>query len=159
MVANADRARPEPGHATATSSAPVANDAAMVHEATARMHRILFEHPEPSEEEEDPVLAHACDPHKRVDVAPSSRRVTIAPDGQTIADSRRPLLLFETTLPVRYYLPAAVVRMDLLTEGHTTTACPWQRRRALLVGPHRRCRPRGLGVELPGHRRREPPHP
>lgn len=77
-------------------------------------------------EEEDPVFAHARDPHKRVDVAPSSRHVTIALDGQTIADSRRPLLLFETTLPVRYYLPAADVRMDLLVESATTTACPYK---------------------------------
>jgi uncharacterized protein (DUF427 family) len=77
-------------------------------------------------EEEDPVLAHARDPHKRVDVAPSSRHVTIALEGRTIADSRRPLLLFETALPVRYYLPAEDVRTDLLEPTTTTTACPYK---------------------------------
>ena len=32
-----------------------------------------------------------------------------------VADSARPVLLFETGLPVRYYLPKTDVRIDLLT--------------------------------------------
>ena len=57
-------------------------------------------------EEEQEVFVHARDPHKRVDVAPSSRHVRVEVDGHLLAESTRPLLLFETTLPVRYYLPA-----------------------------------------------------
>jgi uncharacterized protein (DUF427 family) len=53
-------------------------------------------------EEEEPLQAHARDPHKRVDVAPSSRHVRVELDGRLLAESTRPLLLFETTLPPRY---------------------------------------------------------
>src|SRR5512140_2100292 len=50
-------------------------------------------------EEEEPLLAHARDPHKRVDVVASSRAVRVEIDGVLLAESHRPLLLFETTLP------------------------------------------------------------
>jgi uncharacterized protein (DUF427 family) len=76
-------------------------------------------------EEEEPLFAHARDPHKRVDVAPSSRHVRVEVDGELLAESRRPLLLFETTLPVRYYLPADDVRVELLP-SETRTSCPYK---------------------------------
>ena len=56
-------------------------------------------------EENEEIYVHARDPYKRVDVMPSSRHVRVELDGRTIAESRRPTLLFETGLPVRYYLP------------------------------------------------------
>jgi uncharacterized protein (DUF427 family) len=49
-------------------------------------------------------------------------RVEVA--GVTVADSRRPTLLFETMLPPRYYLPREDVRTDLLTPSDTTSICP-----------------------------------
>jgi len=52
-------------------------------------------------EEDEPLIAHARDPHKRVDVVQSSRAVRVEADGELLAESRRPLLLFETTLPTR----------------------------------------------------------
>jgi len=76
-------------------------------------------------EEEEQLLAHARDPHKRVDVAPSSRHVRVECDGQLLAESRRPVLLFETTLPVRYYLPPEDVRVELLPSA-TTSTCPYK---------------------------------
>jgi uncharacterized protein (DUF427 family) len=48
--------------------------------------------------------------------------------GEAVADSHRPHLLFETGLPTRYYLPRMDVRMDLLTESETVTACPYKGR-------------------------------
>ena len=44
----------------------------------------------------------------------------------TIAESSKPTLLFETGLPVRYYLPQTHVRMDLLTPTETLTHCPYK---------------------------------
>jgi uncharacterized protein (DUF427 family) len=76
-------------------------------------------------EEDEPLQAHARDPHKRVDVAPSSRHVRVELDGQLLAESRRPLLLFETTLPVRYYLPADDVTAELLPSD-TVSVCPYK---------------------------------
>jgi uncharacterized protein (DUF427 family) len=72
------------------------------------------------------VLVHARDPHKRVDTLRSSRRVQVFAGGQQVADSIRPLLLFETGLPTRYYLPFEDVRTDLLEASDTVTACPYK---------------------------------
>jgi uncharacterized protein (DUF427 family) len=76
-------------------------------------------------EEDEQLLAHARDPHKRVDVAPSSRHVRVEADGVLLAESTRPVLLFETALPVRYYLPPGDVRVELLPSA-TRTTCPYK---------------------------------
>jgi uncharacterized protein (DUF427 family) len=76
-------------------------------------------------EEEEPLLVHARDPHKRVDVAPSSRHVQVHLDGHLLAESNRPILLFETALPTRYYLPRADVVAELLPSA-THSTCPYK---------------------------------
>src|SRR4051794_9403131 len=76
-------------------------------------------------EEDEPLVVHARDPHKRVDVAPSSRHVRVEVDGELLTESTRPLLLFETTLPPRYYLPPEDVRVDLLPSD-TRSSCPYK---------------------------------
>ncbi|MFQ5524104.1 MAG: DUF427 domain-containing protein [Acidimicrobiia bacterium] len=77
-------------------------------------------------EEEEEVFVHARDPYTRIDILPSSRRVRVEIDGVTVADSTNGAFLFETGLPVRYYLPKTDVRMDLLTPTDTRTACPYK---------------------------------
>ena len=77
-------------------------------------------------EEDDEVFVHARDPYKRVDVLRSSRHVVVRIDGEVVADSHRPLLLFETGLPTRYYLPRLDVRADVLLPSATTTRCPYK---------------------------------
>jgi uncharacterized protein (DUF427 family) len=64
-------------------------------------------------EEDDPVLAHPRDPFHRVDVLHSSRHVRIELDGELLAESTQPIIVFETGLPARYYLPREDVRPDL----------------------------------------------
>jgi uncharacterized protein (DUF427 family) len=76
-------------------------------------------------EEDEPLIAHARDPHKRVDVVRSSRHVRVEVDGVLLAQSYRPLLLFETTLPVRYYLPPEDVRVELW-RSPTRSTCPYK---------------------------------
>ncbi|WP_433506650.1 DUF427 domain-containing protein [Pseudonocardia halophobica] len=55
-------------------------------------------------EEDEPNVSHPRDPFHRVDVLTSSRHVRLELDGVLLAESRRPVLLFETMLPTRYYL-------------------------------------------------------
>jgi len=76
-------------------------------------------------EEDEELQAHARDPHKRVDVVPSSRDVRVELEGDLLAASRRPLLLFETTAPTRYYLPPEDVRVELVPSV-TTSVCPYK---------------------------------
>jgi len=77
-------------------------------------------------EEDDEVFVHPRDPYHRVDVLHSSRHVRVEVGGQTVAETRRPRLLFETNLPTRYYIPRADVRMDLLEPSDTVSRCPYK---------------------------------
>jgi uncharacterized protein (DUF427 family) len=77
-------------------------------------------------EEDDEVYLHPRDPYKRVDVLNSSRHVRIEVGGETVAETTRPRLLFETGLPTRYYIPKLDVRMDLLAPTDTKTRCPYK---------------------------------
>jgi uncharacterized protein (DUF427 family) len=72
------------------------------------------------------VHVHARDPSKRVDVLPSERHVRVELDGEVIAETRRPHALFETSLPIRWYLPAEDVRRELLVPSDTVTRCPYK---------------------------------
>lgn len=77
-------------------------------------------------EEDEPVMGHPHDPFKRIDVLRSSRQVRVEVDGFTVAESSRPKMLIETSLPVRWYLPYEDVRMDLLTRSETHTVCAYK---------------------------------
>jgi uncharacterized protein (DUF427 family) len=77
-------------------------------------------------EEDEEIYVHARDPYKRVDALRSSRHVKVVVAGETVAESHRPLLLFETGLPTRYYIPKIDLRMDLLVTSDTRTRCPYK---------------------------------
>jgi uncharacterized protein (DUF427 family) len=76
-------------------------------------------------EEDEPNVAHPRDPFHRIDVLPSSRHVRLELDGQVLAESSRPMLLFETMLPVRHYLPREDVRAELVPSD-TRTYCAYK---------------------------------
>lgn len=77
-------------------------------------------------EEAEEVFVHAHDPHHRIDVLQSSRHIEIVLGGEVVADSRSPVLLFETGLPTRYYLPKVDVQMKLLLTSDTVTGCAYK---------------------------------
>jgi len=79
-------------------------------------------------EEDEAVTGHPRDPHKRVEALPSSRHVEVLAGGTTLASSDRPVLLFETDLPTRYYLPPDDVRLDLLEPTDNWSVCPYKGR-------------------------------
>ncbi len=77
-------------------------------------------------EEDEEVFVHPRDPYTRVDTVHSSRHVRVEVEGQAVAETNRPVLLFETGLPTRYYIPKLDVRMDLLEPSQTITHCPYK---------------------------------
>jgi uncharacterized protein (DUF427 family) len=79
-------------------------------------------------EEDEEVFTHPRDPYTRVDILVSSRHVRVDVGGATIAESTSPRLLFETGLPVRYYVPKPHVRLDLLTPTAAVSHCPYKGR-------------------------------
>jgi uncharacterized protein (DUF427 family) len=77
-------------------------------------------------EEDEEVFTHPRNPYARVDILASSRQVRVEVAGTTVAESAGPRLLFETGLPVRYYLPKPHVRMDLLVHTDRVSHCPYK---------------------------------
>ncbi|MEV6772765.1 DUF427 domain-containing protein [Nocardia sp. NPDC051030] len=77
-------------------------------------------------EEDEPIYVHPRDPYSRVDILASSRHIRVEINGETVADSHSPRILFETGLPARYYLPLTDVRMDLLIPSETESQCPYK---------------------------------
>ncbi|HVV10201.1 DUF427 domain-containing protein [Amycolatopsis sp.] len=77
-------------------------------------------------EEDEEIFVHPRDPYKRIDILSSSRHVRVEIDGVTVAESSSPRLLFETSLPTRYYLPKTDVRLDLVEPSETITRCPYK---------------------------------
>lgn len=77
-------------------------------------------------EEDELVRFHPRDPYTRLDPLPSTQHVRVEIDGDIVAETTRPMLLFETGLPVRYYIPRTDVRMDLLEPSDLKTRCPYK---------------------------------
>lgn len=77
-------------------------------------------------DEDEEVKGHIRDPYHRVDVRRSSRPVRVTLEGHTVAESERALVLSETNLPNRYYLPPDDVRTELFKPSDTRTHCPYK---------------------------------
>src|SRR3954454_19342287 len=61
-----------------------------------------------------------------VTIRQGDAHVEVHLQGELLAKTDRPLLLEETGLPTRYYLPKADVRMDLLKPTTFSTTCPFK---------------------------------
>jgi uncharacterized protein (DUF427 family) len=77
-------------------------------------------------EEDEEIFVHPRDPYARIDTIPSSAHIEVLVGGEVIADSRRAVLLFETHLPTRFYIPPEDIRMDRLTRSASHTRCPYK---------------------------------
>ena len=76
-------------------------------------------------EEDEVMLGHARDPFARIDVRQSSRHVRVEKHGQLLAESNRPVLLFENGLPIRYYLPREDI-VAAIEESDRHSICPYK---------------------------------
>jgi uncharacterized protein (DUF427 family) len=70
------------------------------------------------------LVPHMSDDRGRVRIEESSKRVRVFLGGQVVADTVRPLLVWEVPYYPAYYLPAADVRTDLLVPTTHTTHSP-----------------------------------
>lgn len=77
-------------------------------------------------EEDEEVFVHARDPYHRIDVLQSSRRIEVIVDGEIVADTSNAMILFETSLPPRYYIPKEDVRFELLQPSDMRTGCAYK---------------------------------
>ena len=77
-------------------------------------------------EEDERNVGHPRDPFHRIEIVHSSRSVRVERDGELLAASSRPYLLFEAPLPVRYYLPPEDVNEAVLQPSSTRTLCAYK---------------------------------
>jgi uncharacterized protein (DUF427 family) len=62
----------------------------------------------------------------QITITPAEARVVVTVGGEKIADTGKAVVLAETGLPPRYYLPREDVRFDLLSPTQTHTTCPFK---------------------------------
>src|SRR4051794_3588889 len=77
-------------------------------------------------EEDEPILGHPADPYHRVDIRASSRHLVAFVSGETVADTRAPLAVFETGFAPRWYVPRGDVAATALEEDPRRTFCPYK---------------------------------
>ncbi|KUN79536.1 DUF427 domain-containing protein [Streptomyces griseoruber] len=61
-----------------------------------------------------------------ITIEQGTEHIRVVHGPQVLAETDRALVLRETGCPVRYYIPAADVRLDLLTPSATHTHCPFK---------------------------------
>lgn len=77
-------------------------------------------------EEDEEVFVHPRNPYTRVDAVRSSRAARVALEDVVLAETRSPVLIFETGLPTRYYIPRIHVNLEHLVPTDTVSRCPYK---------------------------------
>src|SRR6202522_1680496 len=77
-------------------------------------------------EEDERIAGHAADSYHRIDIRQSSRRLVVSHQDRTIADTTRPLVLFESGFAPRWYVQRADVDESALTPVKLQTFCPYK---------------------------------
>ena len=77
-------------------------------------------------EEDERIVGHAADSYHRIDIRQSSRRLVVHHRDRTIADTKRPLVLYESGFAPRWYLTRADIDESSLTPVQHQTFCPYK---------------------------------
>ena len=77
-------------------------------------------------EEDDRIVGHAADNYHRIDIRQTSRHVAVRHGDRIIADTKRPMVLYESGFAPRWYVPRADVDESALTPVDRQTFCPYK---------------------------------
>jgi uncharacterized protein (DUF427 family) len=77
-------------------------------------------------EEDERIMGHPRNPYVRVDALRSHRNVRVAIEGVVLAETRSPVMLFETGLPTRYYFDRTDVDFARLEPSNTQSVCAYK---------------------------------
>jgi uncharacterized protein (DUF427 family) len=77
-------------------------------------------------EEDERIFGHAADPYHRNDIRSTSRHLLVRDGERVVAETRRPVVLYESGFAPRWYVPREDVDESALqpTDGHTF--CPYK---------------------------------
>jgi uncharacterized protein (DUF427 family) len=77
-------------------------------------------------EEDERILGHAADPYHRIDIRRTSRHLVVRHNEEVVADTRAPLVLYESGFAPRWYVPRADVVAEALDPLEGQTFCPYK---------------------------------
>lgn len=77
-------------------------------------------------EEDERIAGHAADPYHRIDIRRSSRHLLVKDDSHVIADTRRPVVLYESGFAPRWYVPREDISPTALALANEQTFCPYK---------------------------------
>jgi uncharacterized protein (DUF427 family) len=77
-------------------------------------------------EEDERIVGHAADPYHRIDIRGTSRHLVVRYQDQMVADSTRPLVLYESGFAPRWYVPRSDVDESALISAEGQTFCPYK---------------------------------
>jgi len=77
-------------------------------------------------EEDERIVGHAADAYHRIDIRQSSRHLVVRLGDRVIADTTRPLVLFESGFAPRWYVPREDIDETALTPVERQTFCPYK---------------------------------
>jgi uncharacterized protein (DUF427 family) len=90
-------------------------------------------------EEDERILGHATDMYHRIDIRATSRHLVVRDGDQVIADTHRPLALYESGFAPRWYVPREDVVESALELVDGQTFCPYKGLASYYtVGEHKR---------------------
>jgi uncharacterized protein (DUF427 family) len=77
-------------------------------------------------EEDERIVGHAADSYHRIDIRQTSRHLVVRYGDRLVADSTRPLVLYESGFAPRWYVPRADIEVPALTAVEGQTFCPYK---------------------------------
>lgn len=77
-------------------------------------------------EEDERIVGHAADAYHRIDIRSTSRHLVVRDGDQVIADTRRPLALYESGFAPRWYVPREDIDESALRPVAGQTFCPYK---------------------------------
>jgi len=77
-------------------------------------------------EEDERILGHAADSYHRIDIRQASRNLVVRHQDRVVADSKRPIVLYESGFAPRWYVPRADIDESALTFVEHQTFCPYK---------------------------------
>jgi uncharacterized protein (DUF427 family) len=77
-------------------------------------------------EEEERIVGHAADSYHRIDIRQTSRHLVVSDRNRVIADTTRPLVLYESGFAPRWYVLRADIDESALIPIEHRTFCPYK---------------------------------
>jgi len=77
-------------------------------------------------EEDKRIVGHAADSYHRIDIRQTSRNLLVRHGDRIIADTKRPLVLYESGFAPRWYVSRADINESALTPVKHQTFCPYK---------------------------------